>query len=105
MAAISIQPLTSAGLALTTAAASAGGDTMANNGATTLVVVNAHSGAWTVTVTALYGCSHGFTHSVALSVPPGTTRYLGPFAPNRFGDPVSITYSGVTALSVGAMTL
>lgn len=104
MAAIAVQAVTASGLALSTAAASAGGDTLANDGKTLLVVVNSHSAAWTVTITAPFPCNHGSIHSVAFSVGAGVTRYFGPFSPARFGDPIAITYSGVTALAVGAMT-
>lgn len=105
MAALTIQFASTSGVNLSLVAASAGGDTFANDGETYIRVKNGHSSAQTVTAAAVYPCNHGSLHNSAVSVPASGERDIGPFPPSRFGDPVSLTYSGVTLLTVAAVSM
>ncbi len=85
MAALVVASITLAGVAPALVAAAAGGDTFANDGDTYLHVKNAGAGACNVTVDSVALCSQGFDHNVAVNVPAGAERIIGPFAPARFG--------------------
>jgi hypothetical protein len=102
VATLTVQTVANTGTVLTTATAAAGGDTFPNDGRTALKVVNAHSGAWVVTITRDKTCDQGFTHSLAVTVSAGMTKYIGPFPRDEFAHIISVTYDGVTALTVGA---
>lgn len=105
MAALTIQAPSPSGTNLSFTAAAAGGDTFTNDGRTYVRVKNGHSAAQTVTATALYACNHGTLHNSVVSVPAGGERDIGPFPAARFGDPVSLSYSGVTALTLAAVSV
>lgn len=101
MANLAVVKMTLAGTAPALVAAGAGGDTFDNDGNTLFEVRNAGGGAVTVTINATTPCNHGFDHDVAVSVPATTgVRVIGPFPVNRFGRSVSVTYSGVTSVTV-----
>jgi hypothetical protein len=105
MAVLTVQQVSLTGADITSAAAAAGGDTVPNDGLTALRVNNAHSGAWIVTIARSIACNQGFTHSVAVTVSAGTTKFIGPFPRDEFAHILSITYDGVTALTIGAFKL
>jgi hypothetical protein len=110
MAQLTVQKPTLAGVAPTYAAAGAGGDTFApeDDGLYMLHVKNAHSASWTVTIDDPNSPSPGnavaFNPDVAVVVPNATERVIlvhaGRFR-NKTTGLVSLTYTGVTALSVG----
>lgn len=109
MAALTPITISRAGVNLALAAAAAGGDTFANDGATFFAVKNAGSGSVTVTftVTATY---IGLTVSnVAVAVTNDSNTYLiGPFpqaAFNSASGTVAVAYSGVTSVTVAAVKL
>jgi hypothetical protein len=105
MALLATQDVVYAGLLPTYAAATGGGDTFVADQDTILHAKNGSGGALTVTV-AVAATSVGgqAITSIAVSVPAGSERMIGPFPPNFFNSPstgvASITYSGVTSLTV-----
>lgn len=107
MALLATQSPSLAGLNVTFAAATAGGDTVAPDERTHLHVKNGSAGALTVTVVAKTTCSQGVLHDAAVSVPAGGERKIGPITPQRFARPsdglAEITYSGVTSLTIAAI--
>lgn len=108
MAAIATQNIVPAGVAPSYAAANGGGDTFVPDKDTFLHVKNGSGGALTVTVavpgTERYGVA---TADLAVSVPAGAERMMGPFPADVFADSsiagsAAVTYSGVTSLTIGA---
>ena len=56
----------------------------------------------------MLNCSQGHDHDVAISVTNGTRKLIGQLNPEEFSDAngiVSVTYSGVTSVTVGAFSL
>lgn len=109
MAKIEEQQITLAGVGPTYSAAAGGGDTFDPDADTFLHVKNGHTSAQTVTVvTPRTDPRTGQAEAdVAVSVPNGGERMLGPFPFEVYGDPTtglaSITYSGVIALTVAVL--
>ena len=106
MSTLTVQVVSLAGIAPSYAAAGAGGDEFVNSGHEFLHVKNGHTSPQTVTANSQKACSQGFDHDVAVAVPNGAERMIGPFPKDRFDDPagkVQITYSGVTALTVAVV--
>ena len=106
MAVLAVQTIVRTGAAMAAkVAAAAGGDTFANDGKTFLSVANGGGGALTVTVDASKVCDQGFDHNVAVSVPAAATNYLiGPFPTDVFGRVANVSYSGVTSLTIQAVS-
>lgn len=108
MALLAPQAPSPAGTAPSYAAATGGGDTVRPGPGIYLDVKNAHTSAQTVTVVAVQQCNHGSLHNLAVAVPANTGQMeIGPidgrFA--RLSDGLAeITYSGVTALTIRAIT-
>lgn len=101
---------TYAGLAPTYVAAATGGDTFLNlDKRTFLAVINAGGSPITVTINSIRKCNQGHDHDPAISVAATTgVKWIGPFNPNDFNDGnflVSVTYSAVTSVTVGAFSL
>jgi len=108
MALLSIQQISPAGVVPATVSAAGGGDTFVNNGKTFLKIVNGSGSPITVTVNSLVNCNQGFDHNVAVAVGAGETQYIGPFSVDRFNSAAgiaSVTYSGVSSLTVAAISL
>lgn len=106
MALIAPQQIAITGTTPTFAAASGGGDTVAPDDRAFLRVKNASGGAITVTVV-VPGTTYGQNNpDVAVNVPATTGDVLiGPLVP-ALADPtgvISITYSGVTSLTVAVV--
>jgi hypothetical protein len=107
MAQLTVKSATIAGVASTYVAASAGGDSFANNGHTVFHVKNGGASAITVTVNSQTACNHGFDHDITVSVAAGEERIIGTFDRSRFNDAtgnVLITYSAVTTVTVCAIS-
>jgi hypothetical protein len=108
MAVLSVQQISTAGVVpATLVAASAGGDSFANNGRTVFDAANGSGAPITVTFASQKPCDQGSTHNTVVSVTNGTTRRIGPFDPSRYNDGngfVQVTYSAVTSLTVGAFS-
>jgi hypothetical protein len=108
MAAITVQQISTAGLTATAAAAAAGGDTFLNNGRTFFRAINGSGSPITVTIDSLVACNQGSDHNIAVAVAAGATTDIGPFPQDRFNSSAgvaSVTYSGVTTLTVAAISL
>lgn len=89
------------------ASAAGGGDAVAPNLNGALLVTNGGGSPITVTVVVPGSTKYGGANpDVAVTVTNGTTKLIGPF-PNDLADPatdlVSITYSGVTSVTVAAL--
>lgn len=112
MAVLTPQDVVLTGLTEALVAAAGGGDSFDNNGQCVFVVNNGSGASITVTFddpnTPNPGNAAQFNPDVAVVIPAGQKRYIGPFPPFRFNDPngrVNVTYSGVTSLTVGVTRL
>lgn len=107
MATLTVQQITLTGTTPSYAACASGGDEFVNDGQTFIQVKNASGGELTVTVNSRTNCNQGSDHDVAVAIPLTTgDKMIGPFPPSRFnnGDgKVTITYSGVTSLTIAAI--
>lgn len=108
MATIAPVNITTAGQAITFVAASAGGDTIAGAGNTTIQfqVKNGGGASITVTFTGVVPCSQGSLHNAVATVAAGATEYID--VPSQAVDPTTgnaaVTYSSVTSVTVAATT-
>ncbi len=102
MALLTPRQVGTAGSAPAPVAASAGGDTVTNTKAAQLFVrvANGGGGAITVTVASPVPCNQGGTHPLAVAIPAGQARDIGPLPARRFGSVVALTYSGVATVTV-----
>lgn len=107
MAVLSVNKVIRGGLSENNVAANAGGDLLPNTGVEWLEFANTSGSAITVTI-------NGYVDGVAVAIQtvsvPATTgrKKVGPFPPsiyNNASNQVSITYSAVTSLTVGAYSL
>ena len=106
MALLTTQQTTSAGAAITLVAAAGGGDTAdISNGRTIIWAKNGSGGAITVTIDTPGTVDGLAIANQAVSVPAGGERLIGPLNPAVYGQIASITYSGVTSLTVGAVSI
>ena len=94
-----------AGAAVTYTAADAAGDTFPNDGRTVLHVRNGGAAGITVGVDSTSPCDYGFDHDLSATVAAGADRMIGPFAPNRFGTTVTVTYSAVTSVTIAVLAI
>lgn len=112
MATLTTQIVNRAGTVITPVAAAGGGDAMACGSGMMLEVVN--GGGAPITVTLNIPAARTYEPNVAITSPAvsvtnGTTRWFGPIDAQTFADTVtgllSITYSGVTTVTVAAVQL
>jgi hypothetical protein len=112
VATLTTQIITRAGTVITPVAAAGGGDAMAVGSGMILRVVN--GGGSPITVTLNIPAARTYEPNVAITSPAvvvtnGTTRDIGPVDAATFADTVtgllSITYSGVTSVTVAAIQL
>lgn len=104
MATLTVQAPTLDGAAISYASAAGGGDTFANDGMTLFHAKNGSGGAITVTAASTTPCNQGHDHDAVVSVPAGGDRLIGPFPIAQFSTEVSMAYSGVTSLTVAALS-
>jgi len=115
MAALTVQNIVAPGLSPAYAAAAAGGDTISvrTDERDVVHIKNGGAGAVTVTVAAVSTSvgvpSYGTlaVPDMAVSIPAGEERFIGPF-PHAYINSianVSLTYSGVTTVTVAAIRL
>lgn len=103
---LTLQQETLSGVAPNFVAATAGGDSFANDGNTSLRVKNGSASPITVTINSPTQCNMGFTHNVAVTVAAGAEQDIGPFPPSRFNDQygnVNVTYSASASVTVAAV--
>lgn len=112
MATLTTQVINRAGATITPVAAAGGGDAMACGSGMMLEVVN--GGGSPITVTLNVPAARTYEPNVAITSPAvsvsnGTTKWFGPIDAQTFQDPTtglcSITYSGVTSVTVAAVQL
>ncbi len=104
MATLAISKSSLTGATPSFAAATAGGDTFANDGNAFLVVKNGDGSPHTVTVAAVTPCDFGTLHNAAVAVGAGAETTIGPFSVARFGRSPAITYSAVTSVTIAVVT-
>lgn len=107
MALLSTQQIVIGGLNPAFQAAAAGGDTFKQSGRTYLHVKNGDASAHTVTINSVQSCDQGFDHDIAVNVPAGGERLLGPFG-DRFRNvdgEVEATYDAITSVTVAAFQI
>lgn len=109
MAEITVQQISTAGLApVAGVAAGATGDTVINNGRTYIEVTDGATTAPEVTIASQVSCDQGFTHDVVVNVASGGTMLIGPFPPNRFNNSdgmIEVTYDDTTSVTIRALSL
>jgi hypothetical protein len=106
--AITVQAAALAGLNPTYGAANVDGNYFLNSGKEYLHVKNGGASPITATINSQVNCNQGFDHDVAVSVPAGGERIIGPFPKDRFNDSsgyVQIAYSGVSSVTVATITV
>lgn len=115
MALLTLQTPAETGTTLTYASCTGGGDTFANNGKVYLHVKNGSGGSIDVTIvktasTSINDPIYGILTkaSAVVAVGAGAEKMIGPFKPDAFNATagtgiVSITYSGVTSLTIAAI--
>ncbi|MBT9177465.1 MAG: hypothetical protein DDT20_01798 [Firmicutes bacterium] len=102
---LAVQEITGVGAAPTFTAAAAAGNHFANDGRVVLEFVNGHTAPITVTIDSFTPCNQGFDHDLIFAVAAGARHRTPPLDPGRFrraDGNTYITYSLVTALTVGA---
>lgn len=105
---LTVQKMVAAGLEVTTVAAAAGGNSFKNDGYTYLQVTNGGGGSITVTVESRRLCSQGGDHNLSVVVAAAKTIMIGRLNPRDFNDEsslVDVTYSGVTSVTVAAVSM
>lgn len=111
MAEFAVEAIAEDGTNATYNAANGGGDSFVNDGKTVLHIKNGSAGPLTVTVPAVASTTEksGFgtlsKADAAIAVPAGEERFLGKFPVQAFGALASITYSGVTSLTVAVLRI
>lgn len=109
MATLTTQQIGLAGIAVSSVAASGGGDVLQPGDHTFLKVKNGGGSGITVTVASPGTCNQGGTHDLVVSVAAGAIEDIGPLPAQRFANPsdglVHVTYSGVTTVTVSAVTI
>ena len=114
MATISVQTITESGITPTFASATADGDVMDNDGSTFLLVKNGGESSITITITAqvtsvktqLFG--ETTKSNATLAIAAGAEGMIGPFSPSAFNtdnSQISITYSGVTSVTIAGFKI
>ncbi len=104
MATLTALPVVRTGLADTTAAVGASGDTLTNTGKEWVEVINGNASACVVSVGATIDGTAVVLQTV--SVPASTGRKkIGPFPPHLYGTAVALTYSVTTTVTIGAYSL
>jgi hypothetical protein len=108
MATLTVQSITRSGLKPSYVVASGTGDQFSNAGKAFLHVKNADTVAHTVTVASQVAQPPPGTAAadIAVTVPAGEDRMIGPFPPNAFNDAdkfVQATYDAVTGVTVAAI--
>jgi hypothetical protein len=104
MAALTVQNITKSGVEPTYASAAGGGDTFTNNGKTLFALDNGSGGTIVATIVTSATVDGLAVSDRTVSVPAGEIRWVCDLDPNVYGTTVSVTYDGVTSLTVAAFT-
>jgi hypothetical protein len=107
--ALTVQAIANTGTVVTLAAANVDGNWFINNGKTFLEVANGGGSPINVIIDSPITCNQGGTHDVTVAVAAGATKHIGPFEKGQFNDTttgyVNITYSGVTSVTIAAVSI
>ena len=105
MAALTSVSESQQGISVAAVAAAGGGDTFTNTGRTRLLIFNGSGGSITVTV-----ITSGTEPKTGLAIadasvviPSGEDHIVKPMPVSVYGTTVSITYSGVTSLTISVI--
>ena len=106
MATLTKQNIPTTGLAASYVACAAGGDKVAPGSNSFIHVKNAHTGSWIVTLVTPQTFEGDLTvQDRNVTVPNGGERFIA--VPDSYRDPAdglaSITYNGVTALTIASL--
>jgi hypothetical protein len=107
MATLTVQTVTNSGVEPTYNAVAALGDEFVNDGKTEIHAKNDSVGDIVVTAAAVNACSLGTLHDIAVTVPAGEERRIGPFNRTIYNDAngkVQLTYDDVTSLTIAVMS-
>lgn len=103
MATITKQPSSITAPAAVTYSAVTASDDFVNGGNERLHVKNGAGAPINVTVVSPKLCDQGVQHNLVIAVPNASDRFIGPFDPTRFNDPVTgkttVTYSSITTIT------
>lgn len=105
MALLTVNEITRSGQAVSLVAAAAGGDTFPNTGGEFVIVKNGDASPTTVTLDIKATLDGQPVTDRTVSVAAGAEVAIGPFPTNHYNDAnqeVALTYSKITALTVGA---
>ena len=105
MALLSPTTLSRDGVDITGAAAAFGGDTFANTGYEIFSVVNGSGGSINVTFVTSATIDGAAVADKVVAVSNGGKVLIGPFPVAYYGSTVSVTYSGVSSVTVKVMKL
>lgn len=108
MALLTVAQISRAGLTKSLAAAAGGGDTFSNDGRTYFHILNGGGGSVTVTFVTTSVVDGNAVADTAVVVGAGAEMMIGPFPPATYNNDsglVSVTYSGVTSVTVAAIRL
>ena len=109
MAVLATQTITRAGIAETLSAAAGGGDEFTPGDGVYIKVANGGGSSITVTVPTPRDVRGQAIADLAVSVPNGSHRLIGPLPTHDYANPTDgkgdITYSGVTSVTVGVFEL
>lgn len=106
MATLATEAVSKSGLNATYAAANAGGDSFTPDRSTFLHVKNGDAASKTVTIATPATMAGLAIDDVAVTIPAGEDRFIGPFPPDLFADTdglADITYSAVTSVTVAVI--
>lgn len=111
MAKIAVQSVSEAGLNATYSSAAGAGDTFDNTNERRIFlhVKNGDASSHTVTVTPVQASKdvQGFgtmtKATVAVAIPAGADRFIGPFPMAAFGAEPAITYDAVTSVTLAVL--
>jgi hypothetical protein len=109
MATLTPQVIKLTGLEAIYGACAAGGDQFITTGRTLIHVKNGHSSPQSVSATFTATCNHGVAAEVkTVEVTNAEDRFIGPFLIEWFANSlgyVSLSYTGVTALTIAVLEL
>lgn len=108
MATLTVQTVSTAGLADSLAAAAGGGDQFANTGREFFEVLNGGGGSVNVTFETPATVDGEPIADRVVAVAAGVRKKIGPFPTSTYNDAngrVQVTYSGVTTVTVGVFKL
>lgn len=103
MATLVAQAVSRTGLEPSYDSAAAGGDDFANTGVEFLHVKNGSGSPITVTIVTTVTVDSLAVADLAVAIPAGEERMIGPFPCRWYGSSTDITYSDVTTLTIAVL--